>query len=128
MTTTTTTTTTTKPVIVISTFPDKDSLANTANQIVKEKLAACVNVIDITSTFFWEGKIENTPEYLALFKTTEKNKEALKERIDSTHPYDVPEIAEIMPSSLNEPYLKWLIESTSATTSSSSSTNTNTNS
>lgn len=101
-----------KPIIIISTFPDKGSLTNSANQIVKEKLAACVNVIDITSTFFWEGKIENTPEYLALFKTTEKNKEALKERIQTTHPYDVPEIAEIAPSSINEPYLKWLVEST----------------
>lgn len=101
-----------KPVVVMSTFPNKRSLTKTANQIVKDKLAACVNVIRINSTFFWEGKIENTPEYIALFKTTEKNKKILKDRIQKTHPYDVPEIAEINVSSINQPYLKWLVEST----------------
>jgi len=105
-----------RPVVVMSTFPNKRSLTKTANQIVKDKLAACVNVIKINSTFFWQGKIENTPEYIALFKTTQKNKKILKDRIQETHPDDVPEIAEITVSSINQPYLKWLVESTNTGT------------
>ncbi|MFB5604733.1 MAG: divalent-cation tolerance protein CutA, partial [Nitrosarchaeum sp.] len=62
--------------------------------------------------YSWQGKIENTSEYLALFKTTQKNKKILKEKIKSTHPYDVPEIAEIDIMSMDKSYLKWIVEST----------------
>ena len=93
-----------KPVIIVSTYPDKKSIASIANQVVKNRLAACVNVIKISSTYSWKGKIE---------KTTKKNQNILKNTIKKTHPYDVPEIAEIAVSSINKPYLKWLIESTS---------------
>ncbi|MEK6931279.1 MAG: divalent cation tolerance protein CutA, partial [Thermoproteota archaeon] len=62
--------------------------------------------------YSWQGKIKNTSEYLALFKTTQKNKKSLKEKIKATHPYKVPEIAEINITSINKSYLKWLVEST----------------
>ena len=57
-------------------------------------------------------KIENSSEYIAIFKTTAKNKKLLKQKIKETHPYDVPEIAEVNVTSINKPYLDWLIEST----------------
>jgi len=101
-----------KPVIIISTYPNKKSLVKIANQLVKSKLLACVNISKISSIYSWKGKIENTSEYLAIFKTTQKNKKKLKEKIKETHPYDVPEIAEINVNSINNAYLKWLIDST----------------
>ena len=101
-----------KPTIIVSTFPDKKSITKIANDVVKSKLAACVNITKISSIYAWQGKIENTPEYLALFKTTTKNKKSLKEKIKAGHPYDVPEIAEIDVNSINKPYLDWLIDST----------------
>jgi len=102
-----------KPTIIVSTFPDKKSITKIANDVVKSKLAACVNITKISSIYAWQGKIENSSEYLALFKTTEKNKKTLKEKIRSSHPYEVPEIAEINVTSINKPYLDWLIDSTS---------------
>ena len=101
-----------KPTIIVSTFPDKKSITKIANEMVKGKLAACVNITKISSIYAWQGKIENTSEYLALFKTTTKNKKALKEKLRKSHPYDVPEIAEIDVNSINKPYLDWLISST----------------
>ncbi len=101
-----------KPVIIVSTYPDQKNVEKTANELVKKRLAACVNISKISSIYSWKGKIEKTPEYLALFKTTQKNKTALKKAIKKMHPYEVPEIAEIDVSSINQPYLKWLIEST----------------
>jgi len=103
---------TVRPIIIISTYPDKKSITKIANYVVKNKLAACVNVTKISSIYTWHGKIENTSEYLAFFKTIQKNKKILKETIEKTHPYDVPEIAEINVNSINKPYLKWLVEST----------------
>ena len=101
-----------KPTIIVSTYPDKKSILKISNELVKTKVVACVNITKISSIYAWKGKIENASEYLALFKTTEKNKKILKQKIKSTHPYDVPEIAEIDVNSINKPYLSWLIEST----------------
>ena len=100
-----------KPVIIISTYPTKKSISKIANDLVKNKTAACVNISKISSIYSWNGKIENTSEYLAIFKTITKNKKLLKKNIQETHPYDVPEIAEVNVTSINEPYFTWLIES-----------------
>ena len=101
-----------KPIMIISTYPDKKSISSIANELVKKKLAACVNITKISSIYSWQGKIENSSEFIAIFKTTYKNKKALKEKIKETHPYEVPEIAEVDISSINKPYLKWMIDST----------------
>lgn len=63
-----------KPIIIISTYPDKKSIIKISNELVKTKLVACVNITKIYSIYAWKGKIENTSEYLAIFKTTNKNK------------------------------------------------------
>ena len=102
-----------KPVIIVSTFPSKQSVTSIANKLVKQKLAACVNIINISSIYAWKGKIENQSEYLALFKTSKKNQSKLKKELQKLHPYDIPEIAEINVDSINQSYLKWLVDSTS---------------
>ena len=101
-----------KPIIIVSTYPNKKSITKIANELVQNKIAACVNITKISSIYSWQGKIENATEYIALFKTTQKNKKSLKEKIKASHPYDVPEIAEINITSINKSYLKWLVEST----------------
>ena len=102
-----------KPVIIISTFPSKQSVTTISNKLIKKKLAACVNMTKISSVYTWKGKIENQSEYLALFKTSKKNQSKLKKELQKLHPYDIPEIAEINVDSINQSYLKWLVDSTS---------------
>lgn len=101
-----------KPVIIISTYPNKKSITKIANEFVKNKIVACVNISKISSIYSWNGKVENASEYLAIFKTTTKNEKLLKKKIKETHPYDVPEIVEVDVTSINKSYLNWLIEST----------------
>jgi len=101
-----------KPVIIVSTFPSKQSVTSIAKLLVKKKLVACVNITKISSVYTWEEKIENRGEYLALFKTTKKNQLTLKKELKKLHPYDVPEIVEINVESINQPYMKWLVDST----------------
>ena len=101
-----------KPTIIISTYPNKESISKIANDFVKNKIAACVNILKISSIYSWNERIENTSEYLAIFKTMAKNKKLLKIKILETHPYDVPEIVEIDIISINKSYLNWLIDST----------------
>ena len=103
---------TVKPVVIVSTFPSKQAVTSIANKLVKKKLVACVNITKISSVYTWKGKVENQNEYLALFKTTKKNQSTLKKELKKIHPYDVPEIAEINVESINQPYMKWLVDST----------------
>jgi len=102
-----------KPVIIVSTFPSKQSVTSIAKKLVKQKIVACVNITKISSVYAWKGKIENQSEYLALFKTSKNNKSKLKKELQKLHPYDIPEIAEINVDYINQPYLKWLVDSTS---------------
>ena len=101
-----------KGVVILSTYPNKKSVQKISNELVRSKIAACVNITKISSVYSWQGKIENTNEYLAIFKTTLKNKTKLKNQIKKTHPYEVPEVAELKLQDLNKPYLNWLVDST----------------
>jgi len=102
-----------KLVVIISTYPDKKSISKIGKEFVKKKIVACVNISKISSIYSWKGKVEDASEYIAIFKTTTKNKKLLKQKIKETHPYDIPEIAEVDISSINKPYLNWLVESIS---------------
>ena len=101
-----------KPVLIISTYPNKKLILKITNDLVKTKIIACANISKIDSVYSWNGKIQNSSEYIVIFKTITKNKAKLKQIIAETHPYDVPEIAEIDVTSINKSYLNWLIEST----------------
>ena len=99
-------------IVIISTYPDKETISKIANTVVTKRLAACVNYTKISSVYLWEGKIENTEEFLALFKTTARAKKLLKAEIAKSHPYKVPEIVELKMDSVNIPYRDWLLDST----------------
>lgn len=99
-------------VIIISTYPDKKSVLKIANVTINKKLAACVNFTKINSIYTWQNKLERTTEFLVFFKTTDKKKKSIKNTIKKSHPYKVPEIAELEVRSLNKPYLDWLVNST----------------
>jgi periplasmic divalent cation tolerance protein len=99
-------------IVIVSTYPDKKSISRVAHIVVEKKLAACVNYTEINSVYTWKNKIQDTTEFLALFKTTSDSKQKLKETIASSHPYEVPEIIELKMDSVSLPYMKWLEEST----------------
>ncbi|ABK77647.1 uncharacterized protein involved in tolerance to divalent cations [Cenarchaeum symbiosum A] len=101
-----------KAAMVISTYPDKKSASKAARGAVKSGLAACVNISRISSVYSWKGKIEEGSEYLAIFKTTQGRKARLKQEIGSSHPYDLPEIAEIGMGEVDRQYMRWIEEST----------------
>lgn len=64
-----------------------------ASAIVREKLAACTNIIPkIESIYRWHGKIEGATETLLIAKTTDDKAAACIDRIRSLHPYELPDI------------------------------------
>lgn len=95
--------------IVYCTVPDEAAGRKIAEAVVQERLCACVNRIPgVVSHYIFEGVYCEECEELLIIKTTGRTFETLKERIESLHPYDVPEIIATEISAGNTPYLQWL--------------------
>jgi periplasmic divalent cation tolerance protein len=101
--------------LAISTFPDAESAAAIASQLVDERLAACANIMPgVRSIYRWEGKIEDASETTVFFKTTAERRAAFQERLKSLHPYDVPEIIFLPVKDGLPAYLDWVAQSCAA--------------
>ena len=99
--------------VVLSTFPDAAVARASAEALVSESLAACVNLLPgIESIYRWEGKLEKSQEVLAIIKTTAERYPALEARLHELHPYDVPEIVALPAAAVAESYLDWVCRST----------------
>jgi periplasmic divalent cation tolerance protein len=80
-----------------------------ANAVVEKRLAACAQVIGpITSTYWWQGKIEIAEEWLCVIKSKEEHYEELEKTIQEAHPYKVPEILATPTTRGSKSYLEWL--------------------
>jgi periplasmic divalent cation tolerance protein len=102
-----------RPLVVLVTAPSAEGAARIGRVLVEERLAACVNVLPgVTSIFFWEGKLEESPEALMLIKTDPQRYEALERRVLELHPYSVPEVLALPVEAGSPAYLSWVSEST----------------
>jgi periplasmic divalent cation tolerance protein len=99
-------------IIVLSTFPDEESIISIAEQLINKKLCACVSLTKVRSLYNWNNKLQNHFEYIALFKTTSSTAEELKSNIKRAHQYEVPEIVELKMNKVSESYLSWMAEAT----------------
>ncbi|MGK0184684.1 MAG: periplasmic divalent cation tolerance protein [Verrucomicrobiales bacterium] len=101
--------------IVISNFPDSETAERIARTLVDERLAACVNLLPgVTSIYRWHGATESTSEVAAWIKTTVAAYPTLEARLNTLHPYDVPEILKLSPLSGLSDYLDWVASSVTA--------------
>jgi periplasmic divalent cation tolerance protein len=87
-----------------------------ARDVVEKKLAACVNIVThaVESFYSWEGKLENSSEYLLIMKTVEERVEELQKQTLTLHSYDTPEFIVLPVVAGSEEYLSWLGESLEA--------------
>ena len=97
-------------VVVMCTSPPESS-GMLARSVVEERLAACVNITQVRSTFLWMDELKEEAEDLLIIKTVTEKAEALAARIRSLHPYDLPEIVILPMVGGDEDYLSWISES-----------------
>lgn len=95
-------------VVALSTCPDA-SARSIAEQLVTERLAACVNRVGgVRSTYFWDGSLQDDAETLLIIKTTAARISALRDRLRTLHPYELPELVVLDVTDGNEGYLDWV--------------------
>ncbi len=75
---------------------------------VAGRLAACVQVLPVTSTYIWQGELHRDPEWLLLIKTTTARYGDVEAFIRKHHSYEVPEIVQVPIRQGLEAYLAWM--------------------
>jgi len=99
---------------VYAVFADSAEAQRIGKQMVEERLAACVNILQPCRSFYrWEGAIESATEVPAVFKTTLAKADALIERIVALHSYQLPAVALWPIERLAVGYADWVEEAVS---------------
>ena len=100
-----------KLVLALSTFPDAETARRISNELVVGKFAACANIFpSVESIYRWEGKMENGAETLVVFKMSDERQAAFQEKLQSLHPYEVPEIIFVQLAGGLPDYLRWVAD------------------
>ncbi|HXX99819.1 MAG TPA: divalent-cation tolerance protein CutA [Candidatus Limnocylindrales bacterium] len=99
--------------VVLVTCATLEEARKIARAVVEKHLAACVNIVThaVESFYTWEGKLENSSEYLLMMKTSEERLEELQKEVLGMHSYETPEFILLPIVGGAEEYLKWIVES-----------------
>lgn len=99
------------PILVISGTPTKQDADALADQAMKQKLAAAVQIIGpVESRYRWKEQIHKAEEWICQFKTSEQLYPKLEALIQELHPYELPGILVIPIIGGSTTYLKWYHE------------------
>lgn len=97
-----------KYVVVITACPSEDEANTLARALIDRRLAACVQANPITSTYHWQGKVEQAEEVRLLIKTTSASFGKISEVIQHTLSYETPEILSVPVIDGLPEYLNWI--------------------
>lgn len=94
---------------VLTTVGTKAAAQDIAEMLLREKLAACVQIVGpIESRYWWEGNLETAEEWQCLVKSRLQLYARLEAAIRHAHSYEVPEIIVSRIETGNPAYLDWL--------------------
>jgi periplasmic divalent cation tolerance protein len=100
-------------IVIYCTVPNKKEGYKIAKELIKNNLAACINIIDkIESVFSWDHKLTEEKEALLIIKTKKILFNEIKFLIKELHSYNVPEIIAVDITQADETYLKWIAHET----------------
>lgn len=103
----------TEAIQVITTTADRKEADAIAEEILKQRLAACVQIGGpIDSSYWWNSRIETSREFVLTIKTRRDLFPRLEAAILALHSYEQPEILAVAAVEVTPGYLKWLEEQT----------------
>jgi len=97
------------PFIIQTTTNSYKEAKKIAKLLIKQKLAACVQITKIESIYEWDKKVCEDKEYLLNIKTKKENYKKIKRKIKENHSYDLPEIIGTKIVSLSKEYKNFIM-------------------
>lgn len=96
-------------VVVLVTVPEGAAARQLADELIRGRQVACVNIVPaVDSIFWWRGEMDTARESLLVVKTRASRLEAVVEMVKRRHPYEVPEVIALPVVGGNPDYLEWL--------------------
>jgi len=102
-----------KKIAVLITASSGKEAGAIARELVKKKLAACVNIIpSVRSIYSWKGRIEASKECILVAKTRESLFPLVEKAVKRLHSYECPEITALPLVKGSADYMRWIEGST----------------
>ena len=96
-------------IVVLITTGSQEEARRIGDALIAQRTAACVNIVSqISSLFWWEGKVEDDKESLLLVKTRAELFPEVVDTVKSVHSYDVPEVIALPIVKGSQDYLNWI--------------------
>jgi UDP-3-O-[3-hydroxymyristoyl] glucosamine N-acyltransferase len=98
--------------IVYVTVPTEQVGKDIGEKLVRERLAACVNIVPgLQSIYKWEERLEVDKELLLVIKSRKELFQLVQWSVEEAHPYDSPEVVSFSLDTISDRYRQWLEES-----------------
>ena len=98
--------------VILVTAPPQEA-EHLARTLVEERLVACANLVpNVTSLYWWQGKLNRDGETLIVMKTAPRRVAQLLRRVKELHSYTVPEFLALPVLAANSDYAKWVARET----------------
>jgi len=98
--------------VILTTTPTANEADRLAEMLVSRRLAACVQISNITSCYMWQGKVAREAECLLFIKTASHLYQEVEATILENHSYEIPEVIQLPVTQGSERYLGWVGENT----------------
>lgn len=99
----------TDKIVVFSTCGDEAEAQRVGRHLVEQRVAACVTLVPgARSIYWWQGKVEESPEWILIIKSSREALPKLREQLQKVHSYQVPEIVALPIVDGSQPYLDWM--------------------
>ncbi|GJE26710.1 divalent-cation tolerance protein CutA [Methylobacterium organophilum] len=101
--------------LVYTTFADAETALAVGESLVRDRLAACVNVLPgMRSVYAWKGAVERGAEVVAILKTRDGQGTALAAALKARHPYETPIILHLPVDEADPDTAAWILAETGA--------------
>lgn len=102
-----------RAVLVYTTWPSVVEAELAGREIVKKRLAACVNILPgVISHYWWQGEIERAEEVVMIVKTRATLAEPVRQAVKDLHSYEVPSIMVVPAENVDADYYAWILKET----------------
>ena len=96
--------------VIITTTDNLGNANNITSYLIENKLAACVQLEEVLSSFYWEEKLCQSKEFRLMIKTLSASYSDVEKAIIKHHNYSLPEIIKLDITAGLSQYLNWVRE------------------
>jgi len=93
--------------MVQTTIDDEARADEIAAALVEQRLAACVQIAQVTSHYLWKGAPAREREFLLAVKARRADFDLIAATIRKLHTYELPEILALPLLAVDPAYLDW---------------------